>query len=114
MLLRNLTTGIAIAAAVQRPTSPFARMKGLIGRAHLNPGEGLWLDRCCAIHTIGVRVPLDVVFLDRADRVIKVLTGVPPLQPVIFCQGAHTVVELCGGTIMSSDVLRGDVLRLVA
>ncbi|ANA34926.1 hypothetical protein VZ52_09430 [Ralstonia mannitolilytica] len=54
------------------------RLRGLLGHRSLEPGQALWLARCGSIHTVGMRYPIDVVFLDRAGRVTKVCEAVPP------------------------------------
>ncbi|MGN0826610.1 MAG: DUF192 domain-containing protein [Kiritimatiellia bacterium] len=58
--------------------SMWARMKGLLGRKGLAEGEWLWLKPCGAVHTVGMRFAIDVVFLDRDQRVVKVARGVKP------------------------------------
>ncbi|WP_296226865.1 DUF192 domain-containing protein [Ralstonia sp. UBA689] len=55
------------------------RLRGLLGYPPLRAGQALWLAQCSSIHTLGMRYPIDVVFLDRAGRVTKVCEAVPPL-----------------------------------
>lgn len=112
MRLLNLTTGRQVAADVRRARSLLARAKGFIGRKRIEAEEGLWFDRCSAVHTIGMLVPLDLVFLDRDQRIMQLHAAVPPLQPAIVCRGARVVVELAAGTIGRHDLLNGDVLDL--
>jgi uncharacterized membrane protein (UPF0127 family) len=56
----------------------FARMKGLLGRSSLAPGTGLLIERCNCIHTLFMRFSIDATFLDRHDRVVRVVRGIPP------------------------------------
>jgi len=42
---------------------PATRNKGLLGRNSLASGEGLWIVPCEAIHTFGMRFPIDLVYL---------------------------------------------------
>src|SRR5690606_10494647 len=39
------------------------RLRGLIARPLPAPGSGLWIEPCAAVHTFGVRGPLDLVFV---------------------------------------------------
>jgi len=55
-----------------------ARMRGLLARPQPAPGSGLLIEWCGSVHTIGMRYPLDLVFLDRTWRVTRVVHGVPP------------------------------------
>src|SRR6266496_2485216 len=49
--------------------TPFARLRGLLGRSGLSSGEGLLLRPAGSIHTAFMRFTIDAVFLDAADRV---------------------------------------------
>src|SRR6266550_1840248 len=51
---------------------PWSRMRGLLGRSSLPPGEGLLLKPAGSIHTFFMRFPIDVVFLDRELQVVGV------------------------------------------
>jgi uncharacterized membrane protein (UPF0127 family) len=55
-----------------------ARMRGLLGRSDLPAGQGLLIEACGSVHTVGMRFALDVVFLDAAWRVRRVCRQVPP------------------------------------
>ena len=48
---------------------PWTRMRGLLGRSGLAPGEGMLISRTGSVHTFFMRFPIDVVFLD-ADLVV--------------------------------------------
>lgn len=64
--------------------SMFARMKGLIGTRRLPPGEGLLILRCNAIHTFFMSFAIDATFLDRNDRVVKVVRNVRPWRLFVW------------------------------
>ena len=46
-------------------SSWWSRMRGLLGRPQLLPGEGLKIVPCNSIHCFFMAVPIDVVFLDK-------------------------------------------------
>ena len=54
------------------------RLRGLIGRKGLPPGEGMLILRCNAIHTCFMSFPIDATFLDREDRVVKTVRKIRP------------------------------------
>lgn len=58
--------------------TPFARMRGLLGRTGLPAGEALLLRPCNAIHTLGMRFAIDVRFYDRRGRLVREVLGVRP------------------------------------
>jgi uncharacterized protein len=70
-----------------------ARLLGLAGLRSLPPGTGLLLPRTRSIHTFGMRFALDLIWLDRDGRVIRVDRSVPPGR-VRGCRAARAVVEL--------------------
>ena len=62
----------------------FARMRGLIGTKRLPPGEGLLILRCNAIHTFFMSFAIDATFLDRSDRVVKVVRNIRPWRSFVW------------------------------
>jgi hypothetical protein len=59
-----------------------------------------------------MRIPLDVVFLDREGQVLRVYDGIRPWRISRIVRGAHTAVELPAGTLRLAAVEKGAVLRL--
>jgi uncharacterized protein len=112
-LLRNASTGEIIATRIDRVISFVERAVGLLGRPGLRPDEGIWIDRCSAIHTVGMRTPIDVIFLDRNQNVVRVCPQVASFRWAVVCPRASTVVELGPGALRFSDILPGDRLELV-
>lgn len=60
------------------------RARGLIGRKKPAPGEGMLILRCNAIHTFFMSYPIDAVFLDRHDRVVKEVRGIKPWRFLVW------------------------------
>ena len=87
----------------------WTRLKGLLGRSGLDPGEGLLLRPASSIHTMFMRFPIDVVFLDRELRVRKV---VPELRPwkLALARGARSALELRAGEAARRHVTEGEQL----
>ena len=100
--------GHSIEVAGRRPE----RRKGLLGRADLPEGGGLWIVPCEAVHTFGMRFPIDLVYLDRHMRVKKVRSDVGPWR-MSGCLTAHSVLELPAGTVRRSGTKQGDLLELI-
>lgn len=85
-----------------------ARLVGLLGTPDLAPGEGLWLERCGAVHTAGMRIPIACAFLDGDGRVLRVVDPLPPWRAARE-SGASAVIEVVAGRL--AGVRPGDVLR---
>src|ERR1035437_8214091 len=73
----NLTRNTMLATRMEVADTSSKRNKGLLGRASLSPGEGLWILPCEAVHTFWMRFPIDLVYLDRKKRIRKLTSEVP-------------------------------------
>jgi uncharacterized membrane protein (UPF0127 family) len=111
-VLVNASTGEIVATRVERARTFVDRAVGLLTRARVRPDEGLWIEPCDAIHTIGMRAAIDVIFLDREQRVLRLCPAIPSFRLAVVCRGARSVVELGAGALELVDVLVGDRLDL--
>lgn len=93
----NDSRGVVLADAVGLANRPWLRVRGLLGTAALRAGEGLALVPCAGIHTVGMRFPIDVLYLDRAGRVLRVDHALAPGRVGSPCPGCGAVVELAAG-----------------
>ena len=92
--LRNLTNGATIASDVTRAEGWWQKTVGLLGRRVIAPSQGIWLDRCGAIHTLGMSCAIDVLFVDHDGCVLEIRYGVRPFLFVVTCPNAAGVIEL--------------------
>ena len=83
------------------------RMRGLLGRKYLRQGEGMVLRPGWSIHTAFMRFPIDAVFLDADQVVIKIEHEVGQWRTV-SCRGAREVVELSAGECRRRGLEVGD------
>jgi uncharacterized membrane protein (UPF0127 family)/CheY-like chemotaxis protein len=86
---------------------PYRRMRGLLGRKYLRQGEGMVLRPGWSIHTAFMRFPIDAVFLDADQVVIKIEADIGPWHTV-SCRGAREVVELPAGECRRRGLEVGD------
>ena len=91
--------------------NPWRRLRGLLGRRSLAAGEGLLLRPSPSIHTWFMRFAIDVVFLDRDLRVLRVVDSLRPWR-FAGCRGASAVLELAAGEARARGVSVGDRLRM--
>lgn len=111
-LIVNLTRGNVVCEQAVIADSARRRMRGLWGRRSLPPGEGMLLQPSPSIHTAFVRFPIDVVFLDRNLRVIKLAEHLPPWHTASAMEG-RSALELASGEIARRGVQVGDQLLTV-
>jgi uncharacterized protein len=110
----NLTRQALVASEVERADNWRARMKGLLGRSaqSLSNGQGLWIEPCQGIHTIGMSFPIDVAYLDANGRVIRLYFSLRPFRLAALKFRARSVLEMAPGTLLNSGAMVGDVLEL--
>jgi uncharacterized protein len=125
---RNLTRSSDLASDVEVADSLWARFTGLMGRASLGPGAGLWLPDSNGIHMMFMRFPIDAVFVGRAGGgatgragggaasarpVVSVHRGLRAWSGLVpFVRGAHGVLELPVGVIDASGTEVGDLIEI--
>ena len=88
------------------------RARGLLGRSELASGAGLLIKPSFSIHTFFMRFPIDVIFVDRAGSVVKIVPAMKPWRTALGGSGAHSVLELNAGEATAGSLEVGDVLRL--
>jgi uncharacterized protein len=99
--------GRVVAESVVVADSTGRRLRGLLGKKDLPSGHGVLLRPAWSIHTAFMRFPIDVVFFDADQIVIKI---VPNLQSfkTASCRGAREVVELRAGECERRGLALGD------
>jgi uncharacterized membrane protein (UPF0127 family) len=89
-------------------------MKGLLGQKAeaFTSGKGLWITPSQGVHTIGMKFPIDVVYLDKGHRVIHLSHSLPPFRIAAIRLRARSVIELPAGTLAQTQTSVGDVLEI--
>ena len=89
-------------------SSFFQRFTGLMFRKDSAPYGGLVFYRTGGIHTCFMRFVLDIVFIDRNMKVLKIFWGIRPFR-VVLCPNAYAAIEFRSGT--SGAISEGDILE---
>ena len=108
--VRNQTRDTVLADRADIADTAAKRNTGLLKRTGLAPGEGLWIVPCPAVHTIGMKFPIDVVFLSRDKKVLKIRRVMKKWR-MAMCLGARSVLELPAGRCDTMQTSVGDVLE---
>jgi len=64
------------------------------------------------IHTIGMKFPIDVVFLNRGNMVVGLVQGMAPSRLSSIHFNSYSVLELPTGTIRKSRTEVGDQFEI--
>ncbi len=111
-VVHNRTRGACLASDVRMADTPRARRIGLLRHDRLNPGQGLWIYPTQAIHTFGMRFPIDVVFIDRRMRVKRIYHELAPFRLTTLVWSAESVLELPSGSVAGTNTAVGDELQI--
>lgn len=101
--------GAVVVGRCHVAASPLTRLVGLLGTPDLGADEGLWLEPCSGLHTLGLRARIGGAFLDADGRVMRVVDPLPPWR-VAAARGARAAVEAPAGRL--AGLVPGDVVRL--
>jgi uncharacterized membrane protein (UPF0127 family) len=113
-LVQVITTGTDGRVVCERcrvADGPLTRLRGLMGRQSLPPGDGLLLKPAPSIHTFFMRFAIDAVFLDADMNVLAVRPDLAPWR-MAGRRGARAVLELPGGEARRAGILTGTRLEL--
>jgi uncharacterized membrane protein (UPF0127 family) len=108
----NQTRQSFLSLNVKVADTHLARLAGLLGRRRLRPNEGLWLVPSQGIHTMGLLFAIDVVYLDRDQRVIHLIENLGPFRVAPVRMHCESVLELPVRTIFESQTGLGDQLAI--
>ena len=109
--LTNTRNKKVVAQTILTAFDSASRRKGLLGRDSLPEHSALIIAPCQAIHTFSMRFAIDVLFVSKDGRVLKVRRNVGPRR-IAATLRAFAVVELPAGAIESSGTQPGDVLQV--
>ncbi len=105
------TAGTLVCERCEVAERGLSRMRGLLGRDGLEPGGGMLIDASPSVHMFFMRFPIDVVFLDRDRKVVRVVERLRPWR-VAGARRAAAALELPAGAAAATGVDVGDILVL--
>ena len=101
--------GVLIADKVYMADSYFKRLRGLLGKTQLQPGEGLLLTKVSSVHCFFMKFTIDVVYLSD-DMVVTGIETIPPWRVGKWVRGTAHTLELEEGNAQSF-IKKGDILN---
>lgn len=110
MRVFNQTQNALLLTRARLADSFWLRLRGLLGRSSLEPGEGLILVGEKSIHTLFMKFPIDVVYVDKTYRVIRTDVNMVPYRLGPFVAQSAYVLEMSVGMINHTATEVGDQL----
>lgn len=108
----NKTKGIALVEKAVVAKTFFQRAAGLMFRDSLGPDEAMIFYKAPSIHMFFMFFPIDVVFLDKDMRVIKIHAALRPWQ-MTSCLKSAVTIELPVHTANNTNLAVGDALEFI-
>src|SRR5580704_7155971 len=106
----NTTKNTVLGDRIGVAETSLSRIVGLLGQDGLEPGTGLLIYPSQAIHTVAMRFPIDVLFVDRDWRVVHARPNMVPFRMTGIHWKARCVLELPSGVIAETSTMIGDQL----
>ena len=109
---REIASGAVVAHYLRPAHSHWTRFKGLLGTKSLEDGHGLWIKPCNQVHMFFMKYAIDVVFIDKDHRVVRLVEGLAPGKISPKVPEAQSVIELPVGTIARAGLAEGASLAI--
>ena len=105
----NVKTGKIIADNLEMKDTFLGRLIGLLGKKGLKKGQGIILKPCNQIHTCFMRFNIDVVFISKDLKVLKIIKnmGAWHFSPIVL-KSIYTLEVAAGGV---KDLAVGDQVK---
>jgi len=112
---RNETRSTILCDRLEDAGGLGGKSRGLLGRKGLESGHGMLfirgrLEPFMWMHMFFMQFAIDIVFLDRDQRVIRINHRLKPWRVSSMVFGARSALELAAGDAVRSGTLVGDVL----
>ena len=110
----NQTRQLYLATDLALAQTHWSRLLGLLGTVEddFGNGAGLWIRPCRGVHTLAMRFPIDVVYLDCAGKVVHVEHNLQPWRFSPIRMQAASVLELPSHTVARTGTALGDSIEI--
>jgi len=112
LVVLNASRNVELVTAGRVAGGYWSRLRGLLGARPLQAGQGLLIVPSGRIHTHFMGYKIDVLYLDRALRVVGLDHALPPWRLGGAYRGARYVLELPAGALSASGTQLGDLIEV--
>lgn len=112
--VRNSDRGTTLGTRVRIASSFVDRGLGLMMRAGIRDGGGIFITHSASIHSFFMRFRFDAVFVDKENRVTRIVPSMRQWWVAFGGRGAKDVIELPAGTAAATGTQPGDLLTYEA
>ncbi len=112
MLRVEKNDGTLVSNKILNYDSFFKRAIGLMFKTRDEKYDGILLSPCSNIHTFFMRMEIDCFFLDRGNKILKIIWRMKPSRVSGFIKGCHGVLELAPGVVEENSLVEGECLNI--
>jgi uncharacterized membrane protein (UPF0127 family) len=111
----NRTRKSYLATKLRVAGTHWSRLRGLMlaERSAFGEGHGLWIVPSHGVHTLAMRFPIDVIYLNSDKVVVYMKQNLQPWRIAAVRQQAASVLELPGNSLSSTGTNVGDEIDIV-
>lgn len=109
--LFNKSKSILLAHNLEEAKSFLERSKGLLGRSSLQKDTCLWIHKCSSVHTFFMKFNIDVLYVDKNLKVVKIERDLEPWKISWGGFRARSCFEF-GAKTLPLEIDTGDFLNV--
>ena len=102
--------GVVLYESCRVANTFFSRFLGLMGQSSVPEDEALVFPKCNSVHTFFMKIPIDVIFVSKTGKVIKVFSELHPWRLLLPIKGAAHAIELMSRGADKKNIRVGDQL----
>lgn len=91
----------------------FTRLKGWLGKKVMPDSEGLIISPCTQVHSFGMKIVIDVLFLSKNNEIVYIMERMIPNKISPNIKNAHYVIELPAGQVLRTGTAVGHIISIV-
>lgn len=110
----NRTRQAYLATELEIACTHWSRFRGLMAAdpASFRAGQGLWIVPSRGVHSLGMRFPIDVLYLDKDKVVVYLQESLKPWRFAAVRRKAASVLELPPKTLRTTGTVVGDRIEI--
>ncbi len=112
-IIFNTSNGRLLAEEGSLANTFLSRLKGWLGKKAMPEGEGLIIYPCTKVHSIGMKIVIDVLFLSRSNEIVYIIKQMSPNRISPHIKNAHYVIELPAGQVLRTGTVVGDTVSVI-
>lgn len=112
IIITNNSNGCLLADKGKLADNYFTRLKGLLNKKSMPAGSALIIKPCSMVHSIGMKMYIDVLFVSSTKEVVHIIEAMKPNRVSPFIHNAQLVIELPAGQIQKTATLIGHTVSI--